>query len=101
MGVIWCAPWQIEVSSALTAGENQLEIEVANRWINRLIGDQQPGNKGVRQVRWDNGMLEGKTYPADRYTFTTDPFYKADSPLAPAGLIGPVTLLREPCKQPI
>ncbi len=95
LGVIWCAPWQVEISNALKTGENKLEIEIANRWINRLIGDQQPGNKDVRQVKWDSGLLEGRSYQAGRYTFTTDGFYKADMPLMPSGLLGPVTILRE------
>jgi hypothetical protein len=49
-----------------------VEIRVANLWVNRLIGDAQPGAKKV--------------------TFTAAPTYTADAPLRPAGLIGPVTL---------
>jgi hypothetical protein len=95
LGVVWCAPWQIDISDALQRGENRLEIEVANRWMNRLIGDQQPSDKGVRQLRWGNGMLEGRPYSAGRYTFTTDPTYRADAPLMPSGLLGPVKVLRK------
>ena len=38
--VVWTAPWQVEIPSGLLkpAG-NELEIEVANLWPNRLIGD--------------------------------------------------------------
>ena len=67
---------------------------MANTWVNRLIGDEQPGNKDIRRVQWDNGLLEGRAYPAGRYTFTTDRFYKAAMPLMPSGLLGPVTLWR-------
>jgi hypothetical protein len=42
LGVVWCAPWRVEVTGAIRASENQLEIEVANRWPNRMIGDKQP-----------------------------------------------------------
>jgi hypothetical protein len=56
-------------------GANHLEVRVANLWVNRLIGDAQPG--------------------AQKFTFTTLPTYQASAPLRPAGLIGPVTLWRE------
>src|SRR2546428_9550330 len=29
-----------------------------------------------------------------KYTFTTQPFYRADSPLLPSGLLGPVRVVR-------
>jgi len=40
LGVVWTAPWQVEIPAGLlkSAG-NELEIEVANLWPNRLIGD--------------------------------------------------------------
>jgi hypothetical protein len=55
-------------------GENLLQVNVKNLWVNRLIGDAQPG-------------------VTSKITFTTIPFYKADAPLLPSGLIGPVRLL--------
>ena len=53
---------------------NTLEIKVTNLWVNRLIGDQQPG-------------------VASKITYTTQPFYRADSPLLPSGLLGPVKII--------
>ena len=73
LGVVWCSPWQVDISAAVQLERNCLEIEVANLWPNRLIGDQR--------------------LPADqRVTWTTWNPYKADSPLLPSGLIGPVRL---------
>jgi hypothetical protein len=73
LGVVWCPPWRVNVSNALQPGDNRLEIEVANLWPNRLIGDQSlPPN---RQFTW----------------VSVNPFHK-DSPLLPSGLLGPVTL---------
>jgi hypothetical protein len=54
---------------------NEVVIKVANAWVNRLIGDQQP--------------------EATKYTFTVIHPYKVDSPLLESGLLGPVTLVRE------
>jgi hypothetical protein len=75
LGVVWKAPFRVNVTQALKSGDNELRIDVTNLWVNRLIGDQQPG-------------------AARKYTFTTMPFYKADSPLLSSGLLGPVELQR-------
>jgi hypothetical protein len=75
LGVVWCPPWRVEITSALKAGENQLEIEVANHWGNRLIGDA--------------GLPE-----TDRRT-KTNLKLPATKPLFPSGLLGPVTLQSE------
>jgi hypothetical protein len=74
LGTLWKAPFRIDMTGALKTGENHLEVQVTNLWPNRLIGDKQPG--------------------AQRIAFTTFDPYKADSPLLPSGLIGPVTILR-------
>jgi hypothetical protein len=73
-GIVWKKPFRIELKDALKIGENTLEIKVTNLWVNRLIGDAQPD-------------VKVKT------TFTTMPFYSADSPLLPSGLLGPVKVL--------
>jgi hypothetical protein len=95
LGVVWCAPWRIEVTGAIKAGDNQLEIEVVNRWANRLIGDQQPADADVRTVDCLPGFLGGQKLKAGRYTFSTHNSYKQQSPLLPSGLLGPVTLMEQ------
>ena len=74
LGIIWKRPFRLDLTDALKPGENKLEIKVTNLWVNRLIGDQQPDNK-------------------TKYTYTTMPFYQADSPLLPSGLLGPVKIV--------
>jgi hypothetical protein len=74
MGVVWKQPFRVDVTNALKAGTNKLEIKVTNLWVNRLIGDAQPGVK-------------------QKITYTTMPFYQANSPLQPSGLIGPVKIV--------
>jgi hypothetical protein len=74
-GILWRPPFRVDITDALKAGANTLEIKVTNLWVNRLIGDQQPGM-------------------AKTYTYTAVKFYNADSPLLPSGLLGPVQIVR-------
>jgi hypothetical protein len=80
LGIVWKNPFRIDITEAVKEGENPLEIKVTDLWVNRLIGDQQPG-------------IDRK------YTYTTMPFYRANSPLQPSGLLGPVKIyLQKPGK---
>jgi len=96
LGVIWCAPWRIELSGTLKQGANELEIQVANRWINRLLGDRQAPDANVRKVKFENGMLGGQEFSTGRYTFTTKQAmgsFKFTEPLS-SGLLGPVRIMK-------
>ena len=75
LGTFWKAPFRVDVTGAIKSGANTLEVSVTNLWVNRLIGDAQPD-------------------AAKKYTYTTQPFYSAGSPLLPSGLLGPVWLVR-------
>jgi hypothetical protein len=76
-GIVWTAPFTLDISRAVRPGRNRLQIRVANLWVNRLIGDAQPGNR-------------------IKHTFTVIPTYRADAPLRPSGLLGPVSIVRLP-----
>ncbi len=76
LGVVWHTPYRVDATSALHAGANDVSIKVINAWVNRLIGDQQPGVK-------------------EKITFADVKPYKATSPLLPSGLLGPVRLYSE------
>ena len=94
LGVVWCAPWRMDISGALKEGTNELEIEVANRWINRLLGDRLEPDAKVRTVQFDNGLMGGLNYQTGRYTFTTRAAmgsFNFKDPL-PSGLMGPVVI---------
>ena len=93
LGVIWCAPWRTDITEVLKAGANQVEIEIANRWTNRMIGDKQPADSAVRTVVAPPGFMGGQTFKAGRYTYCLDNLYHLKSPLLPSGLIGPVQLM--------
>ena len=73
LGIVWKEPYQADVTKALKQGENTIEIRVTNLWVNRLIGDKQPDAK--------------------KLTFVDSETYRADSPLLPSGLLGPVTIV--------
>ncbi len=74
LGIIWKEPFRVNVTEALKPDANTLEIKVTNLWVNRLIGDAQPD-------------------ATTKYTYTSQPFYQADSPLLPSGLLGPVQIV--------
>ena len=73
LGILWKQPFSINVSNAIKVGQNKVEIKVTNLWVNRLIGDAQPG-------------------VSNKITYTTMPFYQANSTLLPSGLVGPVQI---------
>jgi hypothetical protein len=72
-GVVWTAPYRVDITGALHPGKNQLRIEVTNTWANRLTGDASLPEK-------------------ERITWTTATLSMKDKPLLKAGLLGPVTL---------
>jgi hypothetical protein len=106
LGVIWTAPWRVDITRALKPKGNILEIKVVNVWANRLIGDEQEPadcewNKGDRGFggplrAFPDWLIKGLPRPsAGRYTFTTWNYFTIDSPLISSGLLGPVTLLAQ------
>jgi hypothetical protein len=97
LGTLWKSPYRIDITGAIHGGENALEIQVANLWPNRLIGDEQLPEDSERNRNgtlkiWPKWLLEDQPSPTGRITFTTWRLWKKDSPLPPSGLIGPVTI---------
>ncbi|HAY18881.1 MAG TPA: glycoside hydrolase, partial [Rikenellaceae bacterium] len=74
LGVIWNAPFKVDITKALRNGTNTIEVKVINMWHNRLVGDVQPGVN-------------------EKITYTQMEFFKPDEPLLPAGLLGPVKVI--------
>jgi hypothetical protein len=80
LGILWKPPFRVELGRAARAGQNHLEIDVANGWANRIIGDL--------------------IHPTDPpVAFITNRYLPlmATSPLRPSGLAGPVQILTGPC----
>ena len=71
LGILWKAPFLVEITGAARAGNNHLDIEITNLWPNRMIGD---------------AYLPA----AQRITWASVAPYGKGSPLLPSGLLGPV-----------
>lgn len=95
LGVLWSQPWRVDVTDALAPdGHNTLTIDVVNLWQNRLIGDEQLPYDGIVGDKWPDWFVNGTPRTSGRQTFTTWRHVKADDPLHPSGLHGPVTIDR-------
>ncbi|MCX7005743.1 MAG: glycosyl hydrolase [Kiritimatiellaeota bacterium] len=97
LGILWKPPFSVDVTDAVKAGENTLEVKVVNLWINRLIGDEQlpedsDRNKNGTLKSWPQSILDEKPSPTGRFTFTSHRLWKKADPLVESGLLGPVTL---------
>jgi hypothetical protein len=95
LGILWTAPWQVNISGVAKTTGNQLEIEVVNLWPNRLIGDEQLPDDGISNGKWPDWLLNHTPRTSGRYTFTTYRHYRKNSPLLASGLTGPVRILAE------
>ena len=77
VGTVWTAPWEIDINDHVVAGENTLQVHVANTWNNRLVADaKKPKEK--RQSHVSQGYR-----------------FKPNAPLHKGGLLGPVRLKQE------
>ncbi|MBI1343320.1 MAG: glycoside hydrolase [Terrimonas sp.] len=79
-GIVWTAPFRVEISNELQKGENTLEIKVINSWYNRVAGDEIFPDK--KHYTHTNIVLIND--------FRGRP--RKEIPLEPSGLLGPVTL---------
>ena len=111
LGSLWKPPFLIDITDAVRAGENRLEVAVTNLWPNRLIGDEQLPEENAYPVtafsatggidRLPDWYREGKPKPpGGRVTFSTWKHYAKDSPLLESGLLGPV-MLRSALRVPL
>ncbi len=104
-GVLWYPPYKMDITNALKAGDNTIEIAVTNNWANRLIGDEKEpadfewgrdrGEKSGRAMKgYPDWFLKNEPRPSQgRKTFSIWYYYRDNSPLQPAGLVGPVKLV--------
>lgn len=72
-GGTWCEPFKVDITDHITKGENQIRVEVVNKWVNRIVGDMR--------------------LPADerKISLTANP-YTATSAIPASGIIGDVNI---------
>lgn len=80
-GMLWIAPFALDVTRFLKPGHNMVEIIVTNVWHNRLVGDRALPED--QRVAWVYPKLRGQK----------DWLPAGDAPLIPAGLTGPVRIV--------
>lgn len=73
-GGIWTKPYQLDITKWIKEGENELQVEVVNTWVNRLIGDS-------------------KLPFEERPTWCPVNSFNPEDQLQPSGLFGPVKVL--------
>jgi hypothetical protein len=73
-GGVWTFPWQTDITKFVKPGENSIEVDVVNNWVNRLIGDSRLPEQ-------------------NRKTWINLNQIKSDDPLQSSGLMGPVSVL--------
>jgi hypothetical protein len=73
LGILWAPPFRVNITDAVKAGRNALEVRVANLWPNRMIGD-------------------AALPAAERFTWSSHEPFTKDSPLPKSGWIGPAQL---------
>lgn len=108
VGVVWTAPWKINIPVTMLKSNNELKIEVSNVWANRLIGDEQEPedmkwapnqyfyNSGQYLKEFPDWFLKNEPRPSKgRYCFTTWNYFDKNSKLTPSGLFGPVRIVED------
>ena len=104
VAVLWYPPFTADITDFVKKGDNLIEVAVTNNWANRLIGDEQyepdfewGEDRGAEMGRAMKAFPEwflkdGPRPSKDRKAFVIWSYFRKDSPLQPAGLVGPVRL---------
>ena len=77
-------PYQFDVGRILREGNNYLVVDVANTWLNQLVGEM---DKPFVEQRTRSNVGRGDRNEGNRY-------WKSYKPL-PSGIIGPVRLMQD------
>lgn len=96
LGVLWKAPFRMDLDEHVRVGTNHLEINVTNLWPNRLIGDEQlPSDvkrRGPNVQQWPDWLTNNHSRTSGRISFQGFQHWRKDSELKPSGLLGPVVI---------
>ncbi len=86
MGIVWTAPWSVDLTGNLKEGINELKIEVTNCWANRLIGDA-----GLPESKRTTKTNVRRVPDRSEYEHGHQAFSAKDE-LMQSGLVGPVQI---------
>ena len=104
VATLWYPPFEADITPYLHKGTNTITVAVTNNWANRMIGDEQyepdfewgydrgeERGRGLKDIpEW---VVRNQPRPSKhRRTFFLWTYFRKDSPLQPAGLVGPVEL---------
>ncbi len=111
---LWHAPFKADITDVLRKGDNTLQIDVTNLWVNRMIGDEhedddmewtEPVSFGAATGKPGAGrfmksvpewLSKGLPRPSkNRKAVISFKFYEKDASLLPSGLLGPVVIRQE------
>jgi hypothetical protein len=103
-GVWWNPPFVGDITDTLKQGSNIIEIAVTNSWHNLLVGDEQfPADfewgidrspKGQMLKAYPDWFVKNQPRPEqNRKGFVVWYYHRKDTPLKPAGLVGPVNII--------
>lgn len=114
VALMWKSPFICNISEYVRKGNNEIEIDVTNLWPNRMIGDEHepddlewsepevygfaPGSPEIGRFLLNNPewLRLGLPRPSKgRKTVGCFKYFRADSPLLPSGIFGPVELIFE------
>ena len=80
LGVIWCAPWRLEITGLVKETGNELEVDIVNLWPNRLIGDlDKPEDERLSWTSLNDTIRA----------------FEPGAKLLPSGLYGPVSIISQ------
>ncbi|WP_139956515.1 glycosyl hydrolase [Flavicella sediminum] len=96
-GILWKAPFRINIDDFVTKGKNILEVKVTNLWPNRLIGDEKLEldfeRKGDKTKSLPDWLVNNTQRPSERTTFPSWSHYDKKDQLLTSGLLGPVKII--------
>ena len=81
-GILWKKPYRIDITNLVQPGKNDLKIEIANLWVNRMTGDMLSDPKD-RFCKTNQSFMKSEVWPGG-----DEPFR-----IQTAGLLGPVILV--------
>lgn len=96
LGILWKAPFSVNLDGMVHEGVNNLEVRITNLWPNRLIGDEHlpddPEWNDNSEKKWPEWLLNGTKPSSERISFATWKHWDKESSLQSSGLLGPVII---------